>query len=74
MVPTEGYSDEQGMSQADIDAYVERVSREIPAGRVGTSREIGDALVFLASDASKYVRGIDLVVDGGMTRVYAGQG
>jgi len=50
------------------------VSREIPAGRVGTSREIGDALVFLASDASKYVRGIDLVVDGGMTRVYAGQG
>jgi NAD(P)-dependent dehydrogenase (short-subunit alcohol dehydrogenase family) len=73
VVPTEGYSDEQGMSQADIDAYVERVSKEIPAGRVGTSREMGDALVFLASDASKYVRGIDLVVDGGMTRVYAGK-
>jgi len=74
VVPTEGYSDEQGMSQADIDAYVARVSKEIPAGRVGTSREMADALVFLASDASKYVRGIDLVVDGGMTRVYAGQG
>jgi NAD(P)-dependent dehydrogenase (short-subunit alcohol dehydrogenase family) len=73
VVPTEGYSDEQGMSPADIDAYVKRVSKEIPAGRVGTSREIGDALVFLASDASKYVRGVDLVVDGGMTRVYAGK-
>jgi NAD(P)-dependent dehydrogenase (short-subunit alcohol dehydrogenase family) len=73
VVPTEGYSDEQGMSQADVDAYVERVSKEIPAGRVGTSREIGDALVFLASDASRYVRGVDLVVDGGMTRVYAGK-
>ena len=73
VVPTEGYSEEQGMSQADIDAYVERVSKEIPAGRVGTSREIGDALVFLASDSSKYVRGIDLVVDGGMTRVFAGK-
>ncbi|MBD8472091.1 SDR family oxidoreductase [Sphingomonas sp. CFBP 8765] len=73
VVPTEGYSDEQGMSPADVDAYVERVSKEIPAGRVGTSREMGDALVFLASDASKYVRGIDLVVDGGMTRVYAGK-
>ncbi|EJL22710.1 SDR family oxidoreductase [Novosphingobium sp. AP12] len=73
VVPTEGYSDEQGMSQAEVDAYVERASKEIPAGRVGTSREMGDALVFLASDASKYIRGIDLVVDGGMTRVYAGK-
>jgi NAD(P)-dependent dehydrogenase (short-subunit alcohol dehydrogenase family) len=73
VVPTEGYSEEQKMSQSDIDAYVERVSKEIPAGRVGTSREIGDALVFLASDQSKYVRGIDLVVDGGMTQVYAGK-
>ncbi len=61
------------MSQSDIDAYVERVSKEIPAGRVGTSREMGDALVFLASDQSKYIRGIDLIVDGGMTRVYAGK-
>lgn len=74
VVPTEGYSEEQGMSQSDIDAYVARVSKEIPAGRVGTAREMGDALVFLASDGSKYVRGIDRVVDGGMTRVYAGQG
>jgi NAD(P)-dependent dehydrogenase (short-subunit alcohol dehydrogenase family) len=63
----------QGMSAADVTAYVERVSMEIPAGRVGTPQDIGDALVFLASDASRYIRGIDLVVDGGMTRVYAGR-
>jgi NAD(P)-dependent dehydrogenase (short-subunit alcohol dehydrogenase family) len=73
VVPTEGYSQEQKMSPSDIDAYVERVSKEIPAGRVGTPREMGDALVFLASDQSKYIRGIDLIVDGGMTRVYAGK-
>jgi NAD(P)-dependent dehydrogenase (short-subunit alcohol dehydrogenase family) len=73
VVPTEGYGVEQGMSAADVTAYVERVSKEIPAGRVGTAQDIGDALVFLASDASRYIRGIDLVVDGGMTRVYAGK-
>ena len=73
VVPTEGYSREQKLSDQEIAAYVQRVSAEIPAGRVGTSEEIGDALVFLASDASRYIRGIDLVVDGGMTRVYAGK-
>ena len=73
VVPTEGYGTEQGMSDADVAAYAARVATEIPAGRVGTAEDIGDALVFLASDASKYIRGIDLVVDGGMTRVYAGK-
>jgi hypothetical protein len=52
------------MSDADVAAYVERVSSEIPAGRVGSAEDIGDALVFLASDASSYIRGIDLIVDG----------
>ncbi|MFD3580838.1 SDR family NAD(P)-dependent oxidoreductase [Streptomyces sp. NPDC058683] len=73
VVPTEGYSHEQKLSDEDIAAYVERVAKEIPAGRVGTAEDIGDALVFLASDTSRYITGVDLVVDGGMTRVYAGQ-
>jgi NAD(P)-dependent dehydrogenase (short-subunit alcohol dehydrogenase family) len=73
VVPTEGYRNEQQMSEADVASYAERVAHEIPAGRVGTSEEIGDAVVFLASDASRYITGIDLVVDGGMTRVYAGR-
>lgn len=73
VVPTEGYGHEQKLSDADIAAYVERVAKEIPAGRVGTAEDIGNAVVFLASDASSYINGVDLVVDGGMTRVYAGQ-
>jgi len=73
VVPTEGYRTEQKMSDSDVASYAERVADEIPAGRVGTSGEIGDAVVFLASDASRYITGIDLVVDGGMTRVYAGK-
>ncbi|HEN3280323.1 TPA: SDR family oxidoreductase [Yersinia enterocolitica] len=73
VIPTEGYSNEQKMSDNDIASYVERVSAEIPAGRVGTVEDIADALIFLVSDSSTYIRGIDLIVDGGMTRVYAGK-
>jgi NAD(P)-dependent dehydrogenase (short-subunit alcohol dehydrogenase family) len=73
VVPAEGYSHVQKLSDDDIAAYAPRVAAEIPAGRVGTAEDIANALVFLASDSSKYITGIDLVVDGGMTRVYAGR-
>jgi NAD(P)-dependent dehydrogenase (short-subunit alcohol dehydrogenase family) len=73
VVPTEGYSTEMGMTEAQVADYVSRVSTEIPVGRVGTAEDIGDALVFLVSEASSFISGIDLVVDGGMTRVYAGK-
>jgi glucose 1-dehydrogenase len=39
----------------------------IPAGRVGVPEDIGRAAVWLASDASDYVTGTTLFVDGGMT-------
>lgn len=73
VIPTEGYEVVQGMSTADVQTYTDRVSSEIPLGRVGTSEELGDAVVFLASDLSKYITGIELTVDGGMTQVYAGK-
>ena len=38
----------------------------IPAKRIGEPEDIGDAAVWLASDASDYVNGITLFVDGGM--------
>lgn len=72
VIPTEGYQTVQGLTQEAVDAYAESVAKEIPAGRAGTSEELGDAVVFLASDLSKYITGIELTVDGGMTQVYAG--
>ena len=38
----------------------------IPLGRIGSAEEIADALVFLCTDASRYVTGHELVVDGGL--------
>lgn len=37
-----------------------------PAGRLGTPQDIADAVVFLASDAARFVTGAGLPVDGGM--------
>jgi NAD(P)-dependent dehydrogenase (short-subunit alcohol dehydrogenase family) len=39
----------------------------IPMGRVGEPHEIGNAIVFLASDESSYMTGSELVIDGGYT-------
>jgi NAD(P)-dependent dehydrogenase (short-subunit alcohol dehydrogenase family) len=41
----------------------------VPMGRMGSSDEVAKAVVFLASDDSSYVTGIELFVDGGMAQV-----
>jgi NAD(P)-dependent dehydrogenase (short-subunit alcohol dehydrogenase family) len=48
------------------DGYIEQMMWRVPAGRVGRSEELVAALVFLASDASSYVTGVVLPVDGGL--------
>lgn len=41
--------------------------QRIALGRIGTAEEIADVVLFLASDAARYVTGQELVVDGGLT-------
>ena len=41
---------------------------QIPLGRLGTPREFGDIVCFLASSRASYVNGTTVVVDGGLSR------
>ena len=45
------------------------ISTVTPLGRLGTPDEIAKAIVFLASDDSSYVTGIELFVDGRFAQV-----
>lgn len=47
--------------------FVERYEQRVPIGRMLGSEDIQGAVVFLASDASAYVTGANLMVDGGWT-------
>lgn len=48
------------------EEYVKKMTEAIPAGRIGSARDVACAVAFLASDLAGYITGQVLLVDGGM--------
>ena len=53
-------------SRATIPGLIEDMAAQIPLKRWGEAEDVADVIVFLASDASRYVSGETISVDGGM--------
>ena len=60
------FSMEREQSPADPQAVRRGMSRMIPMGRYGEPHEIADAILFLASDASSFISGAAIPVDGAL--------
>jgi NAD(P)-dependent dehydrogenase (short-subunit alcohol dehydrogenase family) len=54
-------------AQGDVAAMWRARDAQVPMGHMGDAWDVANAALFLASDESKYVTGIELVVDGGIT-------
>jgi NAD(P)-dependent dehydrogenase (short-subunit alcohol dehydrogenase family) len=61
-----GYFPSEMTDQLPADYLAEMMQRRVPMQRTGTLDELTPALVFLASDASSYINGATLAVDGGL--------
>jgi NAD(P)-dependent dehydrogenase (short-subunit alcohol dehydrogenase family) len=69
-----GYTDTpifetMGWPKEQVDAIVASILPLIPVGRFGRPQEIAKTVLFLASDDSSYITGVELFVDGGAAQV-----
>jgi len=67
-IETPGLNNLLASSEAG-EQRLKMISSSVPLGRLGTPDEIAKAVVFLASDDSSYVTGVELFVDSGFAQV-----
>lgn len=59
----------EGVSAEQLVETKRLMSLRIPARRMGDPEEIAQAVLFLASDESRYMLGAEIVVDGGFSQL-----
>ena len=57
----------EGMKLHRSPAFIKTMEDAVPLGRLGTPRDIANAVLFLASDDASYITGTTIIVDGGQT-------
>lgn len=70
IIPTDAAGKELGRDPQKEKELQEYRATLIPANRVGNVKDISDSAIFLGSDESSYVNGIELLVDGGLAAIY----
>ena len=56
-----------GIASGQNNEFSNKYSNRVPLGRMGEATELTGALIYLASDASSYVTGQNIIVDGGLS-------
>ncbi|MDP7279499.1 MAG: SDR family oxidoreductase, partial [Candidatus Poribacteria bacterium] len=51
-----------------FDQAIEKMTQDIPLGRIGDPKEFANLIVFLASERASYITGATIQVDGGMVK------
>jgi NAD(P)-dependent dehydrogenase (short-subunit alcohol dehydrogenase family) len=54
-------------ARGDVEAMWRARDAQVPMGHMGEAWDVANAALFLASDEARYITGIELVVDGGLT-------
>lgn len=68
-IHTPGLVELAGPDRAQQQGLLDYLTSQIPIGRIGQPEDVAQAALFLASDASSFITGVELFADGGVAQV-----